>query len=773
MCCQLSIAQTQPPKKPAKPQEKPPTQKEMDEMLKEMENMYKNMTPEEKRMYDSMGIKFPNSKTIPKLTNKQLADAAMEEGRLLPAKKTALINSLPKTILSNAELAGYIKHINHSLQTKLNPNARKVGDAVLEQYKNDKHYGGMVASTANGMWLVGLKEPAVYLMGKAIELLPNADNYNNFAAYLTMTGAAHIAIPILEKLNSIHKNNSTIYNNLGHAWLELGDETKGEKYLDSAISIYINHPQANFTKALLLEQKGKTKEAAVAVKRSLKHSVTKRKLNKLKELEQQQVKLENYRYPKTYFSTTFNPTLYLESLPRSYAMTAGVEIEKQWANFREVMQQELRKIDAAIKANKPKVEQDVAMMQKKMQRFGGLPPFSPHYMRALATNSKTPPQVQFASAKTEAMEDANYLKEWGKLKSDFSRELEKVLDSIEHLPNGDPLLLNNCKAVVPVVNKHLTLINTLNKNFHDRKLRYWLAETYHLFDYYMSISMTESLALDLVLGLRRSLVNNLLLMKHEWYDLPDCIREGKTAITPPTSKLSDFDEVNCSDTSTLYVPLTGQITIICNRMDVVFNPKLLPVQFSFTSKYYGNDNVITDASIGITVKATDLNISGHFDKDGTFQNGKISIGKNIKGVDISANSEFDANGFTKGSVELGIDGKMGLLPKSITEMAPIELGLKGELGVGMEIGPEGIEDWYVKENTEIEMGASVEADIDKNAKDAAKYMNEIAKEMGLKNVKIPEPKLSTGASISADNRWSVNSGYSVERSSQFSWLKNK
>jgi tetratricopeptide (TPR) repeat protein len=769
------IAFTQNKPKPVKPQEKPPTQKEMDEMMKEMENMYKNLNLEERKLYDSMGVKFPNIKNMPKLSDKQLADAWEADGKLFPAKKTVLINTLPKRIFTNTELSEYIKRINSSIAPKLNPKAKQLADKVLEQYKTDKNYGGMVAAAANGMWVLGFKEPAVYLMGKAVELLPNADNYNNFAAYLTMTGAAHISIPILEKLNSIHKKNSTIYNNLGHAWLELGDVAKGENYLDSAINIYKDHPQANFTKALLLEAKGKTNDAIAAVERSLKHSVTEKKLDKLKQLRNKQLTMDKYRYPKMYFSATFNPGKYLDYMPGAYAITAGMKIEKQWLAFREEMQQEMKRIDIALAKNKTKVESELKDLQAKNKKYGR-PALSPHYMRALATHkNQAVTDVFLFPSKAEIEEDADYLKEWSKLKMAFEKELTGAKDSIEqNEPNGSPLLLNNCPVVLPIVNKHVKLINKLNENYRNQKLRRWLSDAYQGYNYYMSIAVTESVAMEGILNLRKKLVDKLLLLKHEAYDLPECLKEDKINIAPFTSTMSDFDEVTCSSESTLYIPLTGQIIIRCNRMDVIFNPAMIPVNFSFTSNYYGNNHVITDASIGISIKATDLNVSGHFDKEGKFLKGDVALGQNIKGVKVSVNGEFNAEGFKKGSVELGIDGKMELLPKTITEAAPLQLGMKGEMAAGFEVNEKGTVDFIVKEKTGVEMGASVEADIAEEGQKAIKYTNEIIKGIGAGDkINIPEPKVSSGASISADNRWSVNTGHTVNRSGEFSWLKNE
>jgi hypothetical protein len=75
---------------------------------------------------------------------------------------------------------------------------------------------------------------------------------------------------------------------------------------------------------------------------------------------------------------------------------------------------------------------------------------------------------------------------------------------------------------------------------------------------------------------------------------------------------------------------------------------------------------------------------------------------------------------------------------------------------------------YVKENTTLDVASSVEADIGKEGKEALDYINEIAKGV---DVKIPEPKLSAGASISADNRIGINSGYSAHTSGELSGIK--
>ena len=72
--------------------------------------------------------------------------------------------------------------------------------------------------------MLGHWEKALFIMGKVcIDDVTDADNLNNYAAFLVMTGGEQAAIPILEYLDEKYPDNSTIKNNLGQAWFGLGD----------------------------------------------------------------------------------------------------------------------------------------------------------------------------------------------------------------------------------------------------------------------------------------------------------------------------------------------------------------------------------------------------------------------------------------------------------------------------------------------------------------------------------------------------------------------
>ncbi len=756
------LSQTKP--KP-KQKETAPTQKEMEEMMKEAQKAMDGLDPKAKRMMDSLGIKIPSFNNLPNVTDQQLADAAEEDERVIPSKKTELIAKLPKKTLTNAELASFVRTTNSSIAGLITPKSKALAEKAIVQFKNDPYYGAMIASTANGMWIMGLKQPAVYLMGKATEVLPNADNYNNYAAYLTMTGAGHMAIPVLEKLNRAHKNNSTVLNNLGQAWLQLGDADKANKYLDSAIRVYANHPQANYTKCLILESEGKTAEAVVALKRSLKHSVTKSKLEKLDKLEKNKSSRPAYYTPKTYFSTSFNLGVYTALIPSNYTNKPGMTIEQEWQFFRQQLSGEMQGLDAAIRMADQKSQQELQHMQTNMRKYNQAG-FSPYYLRAISTLSSSNGYNEH-SFEQQGREGTKYLMQWATNKKDFELEINTEKERFEREAPNEVLINGNCARELSIITKHLKFINDLNLSYRDAHVRQWATDAYNQYNYVTAIAPTSGVALKGALEIKRDFVRKLSELKHEFYNLTDCVPEQEEK-KKSKKKLPDYDKINCKTSSSLYVPLTGQITIRCNEMITVFNPTYLPVKASWTEDF--NADRITEASVGVTIKAVDITVSGKRDENGNFESGKISIGKEIKGIDVSVNGEFDANGFTKGSVELGVANSLSLLPKAITDAAPVDVSLKGELGVGLELGPEGISDFYVKDKASLDMSASIKSDFDTSGDETTGLINEIANGG---NLQLEAPKVAAGASISADNRVGVNSGYSGKVSSEFSGLRVK
>jgi tetratricopeptide (TPR) repeat protein len=268
-----------------KEKEKPPTQKEMEEMMKEAEKMMGEMSAADKKMMDSMGIKMPSFKNIPKVTAKQLADAWEVENLIVPKKDAVRINAISKIPLTANNVGTFVSGIHTKTMGLLWPASKSLGEKLYAQLKASGKNSNVIGNTAAGLWIMGRPQPSLYIMGRICSEDPsNTDNLSNYASMLSMVGVQQSAIPVLNYLNDKFPGNSTLLNNLGQAWFGLGDMIKAQKYLDDAIRIYAFHPQANFTKSFIEEDNGNKAEAVNLVKKSMLHTYSEEKEERLRKL---------------------------------------------------------------------------------------------------------------------------------------------------------------------------------------------------------------------------------------------------------------------------------------------------------------------------------------------------------------------------------------------------------------------------------------------------------------------------------------------------------
>lgn len=276
--------------KPKPSKEKPPTAAEMKKMMADAQNQLDKIDPETKRMMDSMGIKMSSvSKkqmaNIEKITDKQIADAYEDANRIVPKKSPAKIAKANTIKLSNENIGNYIQSIHIAIFAKMNAKQKKECEDLLAYVKTQKNNANGIALAASGCMMNNIFYPGLYLMSTACTMeQDNADLLNNYASFLTMSGGAEFAIPILNNLNQRIPNNATILNNLGQAWFCLGAIDVAEKNLSACLSINTNQPQANETMSAIAQSKGNITKAKEFLKRSIKTTYSEEKEVKLKNL---------------------------------------------------------------------------------------------------------------------------------------------------------------------------------------------------------------------------------------------------------------------------------------------------------------------------------------------------------------------------------------------------------------------------------------------------------------------------------------------------------
>ena len=343
-----------------------PTQKEMDDAMKGMQKISDGMTPEQKQMLEKMGVKIPTGNDMPKMTQGQMQQAMDIANRVVPPKDDARIASIPKSLVTSSTLPGYLAETHNKVLEFLKPEVKSKGDEVYRYIKSKKNSALATGNFAVGLWMLGKIELALYVMGKAcIDDPSNTDNRNNYAAMLSMTGAEHLAIPLLNNLNQRFHKNSTILNNLGQAWFGLGDMNKANAYLDSTIRLYPGHSQANQTKSAVEESKGNTAGAIAAMKKSMNEVYTEDKQEKLSQLgyeaTENDIKLPNKPKPDPLGLEKF----VTPAIPKS--VEEAVVLHKEWEEFNNAIQAKLSQLEplhaqAMVIANQATEKRQAALM---------------------------------------------------------------------------------------------------------------------------------------------------------------------------------------------------------------------------------------------------------------------------------------------------------------------------------------------------------------------------------------------------------------------------
>lgn len=260
----------------------------MDDIQKMMKEAMKDMPPEAKKMMDSLGMKMPDATkaTLPKGTSieslqKQSADL---KEQAIKDKKAALA-SLPKNVLTDAELAVFLKKCFEEVDKTLNPETRTNAQEIYTNYKTKGYTNEQLGGLAFGLIYNNAKDQALWILAKAASLNPtDADLLNNFASLVTQAGGARLAIPILQNLNKKIPNNEIILNNLGQAYYDLGDIDKAEENLRLVLKILPFSGTANQTMSDIAAAKGNKEEAVTFLKKSIQSSYSEEKVKKLKKM---------------------------------------------------------------------------------------------------------------------------------------------------------------------------------------------------------------------------------------------------------------------------------------------------------------------------------------------------------------------------------------------------------------------------------------------------------------------------------------------------------
>ncbi|PJJ75044.1 hypothetical protein BXY57_0612 [Thermoflavifilum aggregans] len=653
-----------------------PTKKEMEDMQKMMEQMKND--PDMQKAMKQFGI---DSKSIDKLMNNPSnisSNSYYEFDEFqVPKKNVSRINAIPALKINNSNLPEYLRIAQKCVEASLNTEQLKMVHQLLSYASSSPD---TLAYMASGLWMSGLYLPATYVMAEASRLKPNVTNLNNFSAFLVMTGAEELALPVLQKLNRENPKNRYILNNIGQAWFGLGDLDNAIKYLDSTILIFPTHSQANQTKCVIQNAKGDKAGAIQSMKQSVKGAYSSTKENMLRKLG---YKLEATDLNNSDLHMPADPLGFakwmaiIPPFPKSYK--EQMLLPPKWKDFYQQILDERTKLSE--KASRLNMEYADSLV-KRAERFKANPfknQFKEPYLYAKAdiilkyyTDDKDGHNAAKAKMINEEMKltydnmetyKTNAYQKYEKLK----RRYFDPIGEGQQLPPGDM-----CKEVINLYNSWIKSSNSELEAFTIDFLKYKSKRleaiayfTQYTTDLQPLIDFTET---SMKLAFLADLENIKPLLDYQSNFAWGCIQSELEKSHEENRKLADWDDLHCDKNITFSVPGIGSYHFSCNATSVNLDPLILPFKASFEQNLNTGEFVNATGSVGYG--PVDVGAEYDFVKDNgaafveasttviNENHGPIKINAGVKG---RATIEFDKNGpcglelEASGSVKVGND----------------------------------------------------------------------------------------------------------------------
>ncbi|NRF40124.1 M48 family metallopeptidase [Pedobacter foliorum] len=654
----------------------PTNKKELDDKVKQAQQQLDKLTPEQKKMMEQMGISTKVISMSDGATDADVKAAVSGGGAFdVPSKNNTLIGAIPQITLTAARIPAYIKTLNDYIEKGIANDEKQIGQNVYSYFKTNKYKAELIGNESVGFWTVGRPEIAVYIMGKACaDNGSDADLLSNFAAMLSMGGAPHRAIPLLEYLNKQYPDNTTILNNLGQAWFYLGETDKANANLEKVVKAFAYHPQANYTQCLIQQSKGNTPKAIEKMKNSLAYSFSLDKINMLRKLGYK-LKASDMRKP---FRPDPNPlglrNFVRPDVPANYEDEIRLKVD--WDAFQQ------QAGDQSMALAKEMIPYQQAAATKAAQAYKKFDNKGVKEISGMKANGILPDNLYRIVAEKN-LEEMNKDGGLGYRLKKAKAQIDSLMKDFMAKDEAQRKTLE--KQTSTIADKETELAKKGENTGYDnckvqQKYSEWVYENYnkpleaayqnYLHQAYLKI--TEELYWQQFTIDDAAFEATKIAVKKEWLGIISSTRYiatnkyGNNCIPPQNKgsryKLADFDETHCTHISTLDFVMYKQI-VECGKMRTEFTAGKLSGNLNWNMDNNGNakfikgtlEATVIDKSIGVgpleaSAKAgmgmeftshgvEDVYVSGEASVANVSASGRMSL--------ISGNMSGAINGFGK------------------------------------------------------------------------------------------------------------------------------
>jgi tetratricopeptide (TPR) repeat protein len=644
-----------------------PTQQEMDDAMREMREQMEKLTPEQRAMVEQAYQQFTTE-----------AAPGADDEIVIPGRDAARIAAVPKSALGGAQLKAHVEALQPIIADALTPVARGRAQAIESALRRD---GGDTAAklsaAANGLAAWGAWPEATYLMGKAALASGNAQDLNNLAAFLTMQGAGHAAAPILITLDARYPDNSTLLNNLGQAWFELGDIKEAERVLTLAVRRAPKHPQANVTKSRIEEARGDRAAAIESMRMAIQGGFSEEKAQRLARLGGNLMP-GDVRWTMKLPADTLGLSRFV---PPPYAMKLSDlwVLPPAWQSFRDnvVAARDKHNAQLATLARQTPWIADAALRGPltakavRMSRQNG-DDWERRREQAYAAYTEA---IRFEQGERKALET-----HLAGIHADGEKKYRNVAGGYQY-DYACPQIRAAITQYLETSGKRLDearrgLLDYERQATNERLYYAQFMQTEHSFEYTVMQAKVEFLNV-----LQGQTLNSGPGLMHQFGN--SCLKPDARARSG--GKLADFDEIHCERLVEFEVPGIGRWEVRCNRAEIAFGVKVPLEALTVDMKGGWTEDLVKDRVLTASAEV------GVADPKGTV---RVSQGGHL---------EFDDDGVRSGGIRGGVEVRVG--DKSTA--GPLEIGMKSGGSVGIEFDRTGVTDLRIEAGVKSQASSTV------------------------------------------------------------------
>lgn len=620
----------------------------------ELEAFIKSVQKKSDSIKNAMNKTVGNSNTTGGIsqTAKTQTDKTIETQNL-PELDSAKAGSLPKKILSPAELNTYLNNLYNELSRKFPADAVSSANAIAAKLNNNP---AKLEAAALHAWQNGADKEALLLIVKGSAGGGDGLLLTNAGGMLDMYGLTEKAIPVLRTIVSYASQNVIALNNLGQAYTALGMLDSAMIYIRRCISLSSQHPEANSTAGHIELKKGNKTGAQAYFENSIRGSFNLSAYTGLATIfkdDKSKIKIRTLIKPKVKYPEYFNQFKY--KLPRQCEnVSEAVTVQKEFDAYKKMLNAEIRKFDKLRKEAESSMGKNWAadFNKKTMEKV------------MLGENYMRPFQLMGSIMEAEAVlgyrNDFADLEKFNTQNREQYKQLEdEYRNAYEQMMKSGPW---NCAIENELKNKYLERFAQLNQEWQSRNmlvvnkyiddLLYWsYFSAFDLNDYRLRF---YNQVYDYLYK-----VNYLAQVKI----VEPCVKKDPDSIEAPVAgELKEFD----CPVDVEFSFIVGKVTMNCEKFSFKAGEGIV---FKYEKKFKGQRQSTISIGAGVGV-------------DATWKAGPVKAGLEA-GMNMSVYLTFDkAGNWTDGGMAYSASGGVG-----VDFSAGERIKIKKNLGyVGDEIG---------------------------------------------------------------------------------------